>query len=147
MPAPIAHHRTLLVILLLVGCAKQAPSAAGESPPLVEVSAAALGATVFAEQGCVACHTIDGSPSVGPSLLGVAGSWRPIQGRDAVLADEDYLRRAILVPAAEMTEGFPIDSPSYEGHLTDEELRALVAYLQCLGDAPPEVDCAGVATP
>ena len=65
--------------------------------------------------------------NIGPSLdelAGAAGDREP--GKSA----EDYVREAILNPGAFTVEGFDQGvMPSYEGRLTDAQVKALTEYL------------------
>jgi cytochrome c oxidase subunit 2 len=93
------------------------------------------GAKLFAEKGCSACHSIDGSPKVGPTLKGVFGHRMTVltNGKEReITADEAYLRRSLLDPAADVVKGFPPIMPSQKGVLTDAEIDALVEYLKTL---------------
>jgi cytochrome c oxidase subunit 2 len=95
------------------------------------------GAKLFAEKGCVACHSIDGSPKVGPSLKGVFGHRMTVltNGKERqITADEAYLRRSLLDPTADIVKGFPPIMPSQKGALSDVELDALIEYLKTLQD-------------
>ncbi|MGB0993058.1 MAG: c-type cytochrome [Akkermansiaceae bacterium] len=90
------------------------------------------GRKVFTAMGCMACHSVDGSKSHGPSLLGVFGSERKIIGRQAaVKADDDYLLESIKSPNAKVVQGFPENyMPPYQ--LKDDELKALLIYIKSL---------------
>ncbi len=73
----------------------------------------ARGASVFAESGCMHCHTIrnDGGGNKGPDLSGV--------GRRLT---EAQMRRQILTGSKVM--------PSFKDALQDTELADLLAYLR-----------------
>jgi cytochrome c oxidase subunit 2 len=105
--------------------------AAVEAPP-AEQPSAELGKQLFGNKGCVACHTIDGSPRVGPSLQGVFGTQVTLEGGATVLFDDAYFRESVLSPQAKLVAGFPPVQPSYEGQLTDAELAGLLAYVKSL---------------
>jgi len=95
-----------------------------------DVSAKA-GEKVFGAYGCVACHSVDGSKGHGPSLKGLAGSTRPIEGDGPILADASYLRESIQKPNAKTAKGFPPGyMPPYQ--LKDKEVESLVLYIQSL---------------
>jgi len=85
-------------------------------------------------KGCVACHTIDGSPRVGPSWKGLYGKTETMADGSTARVDEAYLRSFIRDPQARQVKGFPPVMPKIE--LSDEELAALVAYIQSLGSPP-----------
>ena len=98
---------------------------------------AEVGAGLLRSKGCVACHSDDGRRLVGPSFKGLAGSTRSVlRGATPVrlVADADYLRRAITTPNAEVTEGYPPGlMPPFA--LEPAELDALVAALVAQGVA------------
>ena len=91
------------------------------------------GLVVLNEQGCLGCHSLDGSENVGPSLFELAGNPRQIErdGKTLEIAiDEDYLKRAIRDPEAELTKGFDPMMPPYDAEaISHEDLQAVVDYL------------------
>lgn len=93
------------------------------------------GATLFVEKGCSACHSIDGSPKVGPTLKGVFGHRMTVltNGKEReITATDEYLRKSLVDPQADVVKGFPPIMPPQKGVLTDAEIDALVAYLKTL---------------
>ena len=92
------------------------------------------GKALLEKFGCLGCHTIDGTPKVGPTLKGVFGSRVKVTrgGKASVVtADEAYLRESIQVPGAAVVEGFPPIMPVTE-ELSAAELTAIVEYLKGL---------------
>ena len=87
-------------------------------------------------KGCVACHTIDGSPRVGPTWKGLYGKTETMADGSTALVDEAYLRSFIRDPQARRVKGFAPVMPRIE--LSDEELAALVAYIQSFGSPPAQ---------
>ena len=82
----------------------------------------------WAEQfGCVGCHSIDGSPSVGPTWLGLFGREEALTDGSTVTADEQYLLRSILEPSAQVVEGFPdgVMRATYAEEFAAEQARLL----------------------
>jgi cytochrome c oxidase subunit 2 len=93
------------------------------------------GTQLFQERGCKACHSIDGTPGLGPTLKGLFGKTVTVltDGKERKLvADEAYLRKSILEPNADVAVGFPPIMPSQKGLLTDQEIDALISYLKGL---------------
>jgi len=105
---------------------KPVPAAIAASNPLVD-----KGRQLADSKGCVACHTIDGSPRVGPTWKGLYGKNETMADGSTEKVDEAYLRGFILDPQAKKVKGFPPVMPKLP--LTDEEVSALVAYIQTLG--------------
>ncbi|MBE0599547.1 MAG: cytochrome c oxidase subunit II [Desulfuromonadales bacterium] len=97
-------------------------------------AAAPSGEKLAQDKGCIGCHSTDGSRQVGPTFQGVFGRQVTVErnGQPVTIeADEDYLRRAIVEPQAEIVQGYPPSMPPYS-ELSDEELAALIDYLRGL---------------
>jgi cytochrome c oxidase subunit 2 len=91
------------------------------------------GFQLYQLKGCVACHSIDGSPRVGPSFKSLFGKTEKVMiaGKEqTVVANEDFIRRFILEPNVVHIEGYPPIMPKIS--MTDEELTALVDYIKSL---------------
>lgn len=89
-------------------------------------------------KGCLACHSVDGSRSVGPSWKGLYGHNTKVSTNGKlreVLADEEFIKKSILDPMADIAEGFPAAMPPQRANLTDKEVTLLVKYIKNLGDA------------
>ncbi len=56
--------------------------------------------------GCVGCHSIDGTPGVGPTWQGLLGRQEQMTDGTTVTADEAYIRESILNPNAKIVNGF-----------------------------------------
>lgn len=91
------------------------------------------GLIVLDEQGCTGCHSLDDSDEIGPSLFELAGKPRKVtaDGKSMELViDEEYLKRSIREPEAELVEGFdPMMPPYDEETMNKEDLQAVVDYL------------------
>jgi mono/diheme cytochrome c family protein len=99
---------------------------------------AARGRQLVEEQGCLSCHTTDGTDSTGPTWTGLVGSQVQLADGTTVVADDAYLLRSILEPDAQVVDGFPaglMASAVPPGTLTRAEAEAIVAYLRTLEDA------------
>lgn len=86
-------------------------------------------------KGCVACHTSDGTPLIGPSYKGMYGRPELVKTGDEVrqiTVDDEYIRRSILEPLADVVEGFPPVMPPMAGQITDEEIGILIEYFKTL---------------
>ncbi|AYC30907.1 cytochrome B [Pseudomonas cavernae] len=89
--------------------------------------------------GCRACHSQDGSASLGPGWKELYGRTEQLVDGRSVLVDEAYLKESILDPKAKQVQGYPPVMVPYT--LTEDELGALVALIKSLGagqqDAEP----------
>lgn len=108
-------------------------------------TAARQGATALRQRGCLACHSLDGTPRIGPSLSGIFGAPRQVETQgtaQTVTADADYLSRALREPNFEVVRGFAKGlMPKLT--LDDEEASSIVAAIVAIG--PGAKDAAEVA--
>ena len=91
----------------------------------------AQGRALAQSKGCVACHTIDGSPGVGPTWKGLFGKTETMVDGSTAVVDEAYVKDFIRNPQARAIKGFAQVMPKIE--LTDEEVTALAAYIRSTG--------------
>lgn len=94
-------------------------------------SAPARGKAIAQAKGCLGCHSVDGSRIIGPSWKGLYGGRTELADGSAARVDDDYLRRSIAEPNAQIVKGYPPLMPPSE--LTEDETEALLAYLRSLG--------------
>jgi cytochrome c oxidase subunit 2 len=104
-----------------------------EKPVPGEVSLVEEGERVATSNGCLSCHSTDGSEKVGPSWLGLFGSQNQLEDGSTVVADEAYLRNSILDPGSQVVAGYSPVMPDAYGLLTEEEVNALIEYIKSLG--------------
>jgi cytochrome c oxidase subunit 2 len=97
-----------------------------------EFTAAEWGEQLYTQQNCNTCHSVNGSPMTGPTWQHIFGHEAALTDGTRVTVDENYLRRSILEPNAQVVQGFNPVMPSYQGSLTDRQLDALIAYIRSL---------------
>ncbi len=90
------------------------------------------GQEISTEEGCIACHTVDGSLGVGPSWLGMIGRIEALDDGTNVIVDEEYFRESIRYANRKMVEGYPRVMPSYL--MEEEEFVALLAFARRLSN-------------
>ncbi|QUJ69941.1 cytochrome c oxidase subunit II (plasmid) [Photobacterium sp. GJ3] len=108
----------------------QRPPDTTASAAMSEADRIARGKTLSEVNGCMACHSIDGKPGIGPSWLGLYGKTETLSDDSQVQVDDVYLRRAILDANAELVKGYPAVMPVYT--LNEQEVDALIAYIRSL---------------
>jgi cytochrome c oxidase subunit 2 len=89
------------------------------------------GHELMEKHGCLGCHSLDGTPRIGPTFKGIWGRKVTVVTNgveQTVTADEEYLRRSILEPNADVVKGFPAVMPKIE--LKDDEIKAILEYLK-----------------
>ncbi|TFB43263.1 cytochrome c oxidase subunit II [Pseudomonas sp. F01002] len=89
------------------------------------------GRLLVEKYGCGACHSQDGSASLGPGWKGLYGRTEQFADGTSVLVDDAYLKESILDPKARLVQGYPPVMVAYT--INDDELGALVALIKSLG--------------
>jgi cytochrome c oxidase subunit 2 len=89
-----------------------------------------LGKLVYSKQGCNACHTVDGTPKIGPTWKGVYGTTEKLTGGATVVVDENYIRESILDPQAKTVDTYPNSMPVTK--LSDREITGIIEYIKSL---------------
>jgi cytochrome c oxidase subunit 2 len=89
------------------------------------------GEKLFTELNCVTCHRPDHAGR-GPVLQGIFGRPVKLASGDTVVADEAYVRESIVNPAARVVAGYQPVMPTYQGQVSEEQLIALVTYIESL---------------
>lgn len=115
------------------------PSAPGQTAAATNASTppaltpAQHGEQLAKEFGCTACHATDGKRLVGPAWNGLFGSQVKLADGATVTADSAYIAESILHPEAQVVESYPKGTmPAYGKLMTDEDVKALVAYMLTL---------------
>ena len=91
-----------------------------------------VGKQLAEKQGCLVCHTTDGTAKIGPSWKGVFGTDEKLVGGGTAKVDENYLKESILDPTAKVVDGFTPSMPPYQGKLSDRQVDAIIAYIKSL---------------
>jgi len=112
-----------------------APPAPAAAAPAAGAAAGealvAQGKALAESKACVACHTVDGSPRVGPTWKGLFGKTETMENGSTATVDETYLKDFIRNPQARVVKGFAPMMPKIE--MSEAELEALVAYIKSYG--------------
>jgi cytochrome c oxidase subunit 2 len=96
------------------------------------LSSVDFGRLLFDKQGCTTCHSVDGTPRTGPTLLNRYGSRELLADGKEVLIDDNYLRESMMDPAAKVVKGYQAVMPTYRGRLADRQTDALIDYVKSL---------------
>ena len=104
--------------------------------PTATSDLATAGAKIAADRGCLRCHTVDGTPHLGPTWSGLYGSTITFADGDQLVADEAYLTESMMDPLRRLRAGFQPIMPTYRGLLEGGEIAALVEYIKSLPANP-----------
>jgi cytochrome c551/c552 len=112
-----------------------APSSSAAGPVTATPALVAQGKSLYQSDGCSACHSLTGTPGVGPSFKDLAGSTVALTNGQSVTADDAYLEESIRNPDAQITHGYragvmPAAIASYDLASKPDDVRALVAFIK-----------------
>jgi cytochrome c oxidase subunit 2 len=95
----------------------------------------ARGEQLYQTQGCIGCHSLDGTIVVGPSWLNLFGRQEQLDDGNSVIADEDYIRHSILYPGDQIVKGFQNLMPANYGEiLSENDIEDLIAFIKTIKD-------------
>lgn len=90
-----------------------------------------LGKALTVKNGCIGCHSVDGTKMTGPTWFDLFGNPVELADGTTVVGDEAYITESILEPKAKEVLGFsPTVMPPYT--LTTEEIANIIAYIKTL---------------
>lgn len=122
----------------------QTPSKEAESstqPPATQPSrsGAALidkGKELAMNNGCLSCHSMDGSKIVGPTWLGLYGKTETLADGTQVAVDEKYLHESVRDPGAKVVQNYPNIMPPFDlAKISEGDLQAIIAFIKSLKPA------------
>lgn len=95
---------------------------------------AARGAQRFRDLGCNGCH---GPQSVvrAPRLDGLFGTSVRLRDGRFVVADERFIRDAVLLPTQDVPAGYETGMPSFRGQIGEEDLLDIIEYVKSIANA------------
>jgi cytochrome c oxidase subunit 2 len=101
-----------------------------------------IGERAAAEHGCLRCHTLDGTPHIGPTWAGLYLKHVRFADGSTAVADEGYLTESMMDPAAKQVAGFALVMPSYFGLIRPAETAGIVELIRSLRDVPAQAGAA-----
>lgn len=93
-----------------------------------------LGKQVYTSRACNTCHSVDGSPNVGPTFQNAYGHEVELADGSVILVDENYIRESILEPKAKVVKGFQPVMPTFQGLVSERQIDGLIAYIKSLSE-------------
>lgn len=121
---------TAVLVLTAVSCGGGNDSSEPAFSEESDGSPPERGLRVANSRGCSGCHGPSFEGGAGPGWVGLAGSEVELIDGTVVIADDDYLIRAIADPDAELRAGFSLRMPS--NSLTDAEITDVVEFIKTL---------------
>jgi cytochrome c oxidase subunit 2 len=116
-----------------------------EARKLASLKPSDRGKELYVSKQCVTCHSLDGTPRVGPSWLKIFGREGKFADGSSYKADENYLKESILYPQAKTVAGYPaMGMPSYQGQLSDDDIHGLIEFMKTV-DGSQKIEVAPAA--
>lgn len=94
---------------------------------------AEAGLKLLQVNGCVACHSLDGTRLVGPTFKGLWNSTKNVTTgvvSRQVTADAEYIKESIYNPSKDVVDTYPKVMISYKESINEEQLKQINAYLK-----------------
>jgi mono/diheme cytochrome c family protein len=125
----VRPHRvtSLAGLIAIAGLAVTSVSCSSE-PELALTVPAKEGKALYDTNGCAACHGSNGSGGVGPALVGIAGNNISLSDGSSVIADRAYLIESILLPQAQLVDGYSIKMP--QNQLSEAQADLVAQFIE-----------------
>ena len=123
----------LVLTVALSACGGGGDKDGGDAASPPPGTPAAQGEQLVEQLGCLSCHTTNGKRGAGPTWKGLAGRQVKLSDGTTVTADDEYLRRSVLDPSAQVVAGFPgglMAATVKPGSVTPTQADQIVAYLK-----------------
>lgn len=92
------------------------------------------GFKLIKENGCLGCHSLNGTPLVGPTFKGLYGSSRFIDngnGEYILKADDEYIKSSIYEPNKDIEKGYNAGvMRSYKDIFTEDDINLIIEYFK-----------------
>jgi cytochrome c oxidase subunit 2 len=104
----------------------------GDDGPSFRGTLVEYGKRIAMAQGCLKCHSLDGSQHIGPTWLDMYLRKETLENGEVVVADEAYMTDSMIDPRAKIVKGYKPVMPTYKGKLAAPEAAALVEFIKSL---------------
>lgn len=102
-----------------------------------ETTLADQGFQVLQRNGCIACHSSDGTKLIGPSYLGLWGETQTVitDGEERqVQVDSVYIRTSIYEPNADVVKGYNKGLMLPYDLISEDDIHLIIEYLKALNE-------------
>ncbi|MBS0618573.1 MAG: cytochrome c oxidase subunit II [Spirochaetes bacterium] len=97
--------------------------------PVDETALIAKGKELYGAKGCLACHSLNGTPGAGPTYKGLYGHQVELTTGAKVVADDAYLAESMLKPAVKVVKGYAA-MPNMG--VEEADVKPLIAFIKSL---------------
>ena len=112
------------------------PAVVGAHAPREPVDLRGQGMAKAAQYGCLRCHSLDGTPHIGPTWKGSFGHTVRLADGSSVKVDAAYITESMMDPPKRVHAGFQPVMPSFQGLIPPGDVAAIVELIKSLGGTP-----------
>ena len=116
-----------LIFFFIIGC--QTQTALNDIQPGTPEH---RGQEVFNRMACNACHSVDGSLKLGPTIKNQYGQTIRHTDGSVVIIDDQYIRESLIDPLKYIAEGYTPIMPSYKPVLSEEDIENLISFMKAI---------------
>ncbi len=131
MPANLVEGQDAEDVAAYVATCAAATAKDKDACPGVVAGSGGMG--LYVSLGCQGCHSLDGSPSSGPTFKGLFGSMRKLADGKQVEAGDAYLLDAIIDPDKQIVAGYQpgiMSSVIKKGQVAEADAKLLVDFIK-----------------
>ncbi len=100
-------------------------------PNSIPLTPVQRGEKLFSKWGCAGCHSIDGSPNIGPTFKSLMGRAESMSDGQNIIVDENYIMESINQPDRQIVAGYPKGQmPAFEGQLSQQDITDIIDYIK-----------------
>ena len=81
---------------------------------------------------CNACHSVDGSLKLGPTIKNQYGKEIRHTNGTVTIINDDYIIESLIDPLKHIVDGYTPIMPSYKPVLSEEDIANIIAYIKAL---------------
>jgi mono/diheme cytochrome c family protein len=114
-------------------CAAANPEDKEDKAACPGIVAGSGGMGLYASLGCQGCHSLDGSPSSGPTFKGLYGSTVKLTNGQTVKADDAYLLGSILDPDNQIVSGYQpgvMSAVITKGQVSEADAKTIIDFIK-----------------
>src|SRR5437870_468979 len=74
-----------------------------------------IGRKLAESGGCLKCHSVDGTPHIGPTWLDLYRRVETLQDGTKIIADEEYITESMMEPKLKQVKGYQLVMPVFKG--------------------------------
>ena len=134
MPANLVEGQDAEDVAAYVArCAAADEDDAGDKAACPGIVAGTGGMGLYVSLGCQGCHSLDGTPSSGPTFKGLSGSTVKLTDGQTVKADDEYLIESIVDPDKEIVAGYRagvMSSVIPKGQVSEADAKTLADFIK-----------------